>query len=66
MTADEFYNDDLTPLENMVEFAKFHVTEALKAASKLSLEDVTHPEANDYEEAVEMTILECYPLSNIK
>lgn len=50
----------------MIEFAKLHVTAALKTASKLDFESITHPEANDYEQAVEMTVLECYPLENIK
>lgn len=50
----------------MIKFAKFHVEAALKAASRLDFENVVHPEANDYKEAVEMTILECYSLDNIK
>lgn len=33
-TAEEFYNDDLTPLQNMIEFTKSHVKAALKAASE--------------------------------
>lgn len=52
--------------ECMVEFAKLHVKAALKVASKLDFESIEHPEANDYEEAVKMTIEECYPETLIK
>jgi hypothetical protein len=34
-TADEFYNEDSNPLENMIEFAKLHVQAALKEASEV-------------------------------
>ena len=50
----------------LIEFAKFHVEAALKKVSKLDFEDINHPKANDYEEALRMTILESYPLDDIK
>lgn len=76
MTAKEFIkskdqtsvwcNSEEDMYDALREFAKFHVKAALKAASKLDFEDITHSEANDYQEAVQLTIKECYPLENIK
>ena len=59
-TADEFYNEDLTPLQNMVEFAKMHVEAALKAAS----ENAMGVHCTDYVDPD--SILDAYPLTNIK
>jgi hypothetical protein len=54
-TAEEFYNEDLTPLQNMIEFAKLHVEAALNAAC-----------TSDGYEIDEESILNSYPLTNIK
>lgn len=53
ITAEEFYNEDLTPLQNMVEFAKIHVKAALEAADA----EVPLPYSHG--------VLNCYPESNI-
>jgi len=50
----------------MIEFAQMHVKAALEAAGKVDIEDVNHPEANDFEEAMRLWIRDCYPLENIK
>lgn len=52
-TADEFYNEDLTPLQNMIEFAKMHVEAALEAADG----EVPLPYSHG--------VLNCYPESKI-
>jgi hypothetical protein len=54
VTANDFYDDELTPLDNMIKFAQYHRKKALKAAravSPLSCNDV---------------IKNCYPKENIK
>jgi hypothetical protein len=62
-TADEFYNEDLTPLENMIEFAKLHVEAALKEATHVL--DVNN-DADFIEYPTSKRILKSYPLTNIK
>ena len=72
ITAKEFFVKFLAENENagmtdiMIAFAKMHVEAQAKIISKLDFESITHPEANDYEEAVELTILGAYPLNLIK
>jgi len=53
--------------EAMRRFTKMHVEEALNQASRVELDDVElMPEANDFEEARELSIINAYPLENIK
>ena len=53
--------------DKLVEFAKLYVEAALKAVTKLDLDDITiMPEANDFEESRELHILNAYPLTNIQ
>lgn len=59
-TAEEFYNEDLTPLQNMIEFAKMHVQAALQSAS----ENAMGVHCTDYVDPD--SILDAYPLTNIK
>ena len=50
-----------------IEFAKLHVEAALKTVIELDLEDISKfPEANDYDEGLELYILNSYPLTNIQ
>lgn len=58
-------NDECTSTEMMIEFAKMHVTEALKQASeKVEVNSVSFTH-NDYDIDKE-SILSAYPLENIK
>jgi len=80
MTAEEFsenYTWTCCPeksqvLEAMVEFAKLHVTEALKAASKKVKtkqgwwQDNNIPNGTSYTEVDKQSILTSYPLDLIK
>ena len=71
MKAEEFLNRDYIStkehaIKAMIEFAKHHVTLALSTAAKIDFESVTHVKANDYEEALKLTIEECYPLNLIQ
>lgn len=82
MTAQEFWikeSDEheislcnTTHIETlMIEFAKYHVEQALKNASNIPLKDFGNyiPFTNDWKEDYrvdEESILKCYPLNNIK
>jgi hypothetical protein len=70
-TAEEFINKNsleflARPQNILIEFAKLHVEEQAKIISKLDFESIDHPEANDYKEAIKLTILQAYPIENIK
>ncbi len=71
-TVQEFFNQfggytREEMLNRAKEFAKLHVEFALKAASEVELDDISlMPEANDFEESRQISILNAYPLSNIK
>jgi hypothetical protein len=56
-------NDECTSTEMMIEFAKFHVTEALKSASQ-NAETKLIKFTDDYE-IDRSSILEAYPLTKI-
>lgn len=70
-TAEEFMTDEyqikhygtilLKPKQAAIEFAKFHVQEALKQASIKAKEDITK-----HEGFATTAILNSYPLENIK
>ncbi len=67
-TAEEFflntYFSDSISVQMMVEFAKMHVTAALKAASENA---TVYADEGGYSEFVdEQSILNAYPLENIK
>lgn len=68
MTANKFLklNSHNTNEHNLVEFAKIKVKEALEAATKIDFDNVGfEDEANDYEEARSMAIVNAYPLNLI-
>ena len=70
MTAKEFYNNNYTSDEEastinlMLEFAKYHVEQALKAASE-NAEMKIVKYTDDYEIDRD-SVLNAYPLENIK
>ena len=68
-TAREFYDEhySIDAVVMMRDFAKLHVEAALKEVMKIDFEEVPYiKEANTYEEAKEITILNAYPIENIK
>ena len=56
-------NDECTSTEMMIEFAKMHVEEALKQASEKA---TTDGYGDGYAGIDEESILDAYPLENIK
>lgn len=63
-------NEECTSTEMMVEFAKMHVTEALKQASKKAeleteYENPVNPSMGSYEIVDKESILNSYSLKNI-
>lgn len=65
-TADVFYNDNLTPLENMIEFAKLHVEAALKAVCTNATTVNKAKFKGDINYIVDTdSVLDSYPLTNI-
>ena len=63
--VEDFYND-VQPID-LIEFAKLHVEAALKAASENVVVDYTHVEPDNIEVyAINSSILNAYPLKNIK
>lgn len=53
--------------ENMIEFAKLHVTEALNKAKEVDLlEDLDYESGQSYSYVDYNAISNCYPLENIK
>jgi len=70
-TAEEFWNlscknDKLkSPSDIMIEFAKFHVEAALKAASE-SRDNFYKGDPKHYNEFSKDAIINAYPLTNIK
>lgn len=69
-TAEKFYDDELTPLDNCIAFAKLHVKAALKEASEKSMltnEVCEVLQEHWFEEYIDKdSILNSYPLTNIK
>ena len=64
-------NDECTSTEMMVEFAKMHVTEALKQASEKAeleteYENAVNPSMGSFEVVDKTSILDSYSLDNIK
>ena len=60
-------NDECTSTEMMIEFAKLHVESALKAAAgNADLKYLTPPHPYDNVVVDTMSILNAYPLENIK
>lgn len=74
-TAEEYWynkgygNPSLNEELALIEFTKFHVQAALKAAAlsaKLDIDAFSEYEGYDFPEIDEDSILNAYPLSNIK
>lgn len=59
ITAEEFYDEGLTPLQNMIEFAKMH---------RKAIIDTIYGDLKDegFESELELMIEDTYPESNIK
>lgn len=77
ITAKELFNkmleenDECTSTEMMLEFAKMHVTEALKQASEKAeietkYENPVNPSMGSYEVVDKCSILDAYSLDNVK
>lgn len=64
-------NNECTSTEMMVEFAKIHVTEALKQASEKAeieteYENPVNPSMGSFEVVDKTSILDAYSLDNVK